>query len=85
MADETENHTIRLMQEMRGEMREMRGEMRDIREDLSAFRYEVNERFDETNLRIDGLSHLMVLLAGNVAGHADRIEALEEAAGLPQV
>ena len=85
MADETENHTIRLLQEMRGEMREMRGEMQSMRAEMHQRFAAVDERFDETNLRIDGLSHLMVLLAGNVAGHADRIEALEEAAGLPQV
>ena len=75
MAEDAENHTVRLLQEMRGEMREMRDEMR-------AGFAAVDERFDETDARLDGLTHLMVLLAANVAGHEDRIGALEEVTGI---
>ena len=73
MAEDADDHTIRLLKEMRGEMREMRSEMR-------AGFDAVDHRFDETNLRMDGMAHMMMLLAGNVAGHEERIEALEEAA-----
>lgn len=75
MADETENHTVHLLQELRSEMREMRQEMR-------AGFAAVDERLDDTNLRMDGMAHMMMLLAGNVAGHEERIDALEVATGI---
>ena len=56
MADEPENHTIRLLQEMRTEMR---------------------QGFDEVNLRMDGLTHILVTLAGHIHQHEQRIERLE--------
>ena len=78
MADDNENHTVYLLQEMRGEMQEMNAGLRDVRSDMSVFRGEVNERFDEVNLRMDGLTHMMALLAGNAASHEGRIEALKD-------
>ena len=56
MTDEPENHTIRLLQEMRAEMR---------------------KGFEDVNLRIDGLTHILVTLAGHIHQHDERIERLE--------
>ncbi len=56
MADETENHTIKLIQEMRAEMR---------------------ERFDDVGTRIDGLTHIMTLMAGHSHDLDERIGVLE--------
>ncbi|SIS64475.1 hypothetical protein [Paracoccus saliphilus] len=64
MSESTENHTLRLLQEMRKEMNEMRQEM--------------SERFDGVDTRIDGVTHILTLLAANKHSHDDRITALEE-------
>lgn len=56
MVDEPENHTIRLLKEMREEMR---------------------AEFANVNLRIDGLTHILTLLAGRSHDHEARIEKLE--------
>ncbi|PAU95029.1 hypothetical protein [Paracoccus salipaludis] len=56
MIDDPENHTIRLLQEMRAEMR---------------------KGFEDVNLRIDGLTHILVTLAGHIHQHDERIERLE--------
>ena len=57
MSETPENHTLRLLQEMRKEMQEMR-------EDLT--------------LRIDGITHIMTLLAGHYHTVEDRLSALED-------
>lgn len=57
MADEPENHTLRLLQEMRQEMR---------------------EGFDGVNARIDGLTHIVTLLAGYSHGLEKRLTRIEE-------
>lgn len=72
MADNTENHTIQLLREMRKEMKDGFAKV-DERFD------EVDERFDEVNLRIDGLTYIVTMLAGNMGGHDQRLEALETA------
>ena len=46
MAENTENHTIKLLQEMRQDMREFREEMR-------AFQSEVQSRFEAVDARFD--------------------------------
>jgi hypothetical protein len=56
MAEDADNHTIRLLQEMRKEMR---------------------DSFENVNIRIDGLTHILTLLAGNMAHHEERIDKLE--------
>jgi hypothetical protein len=56
MADDPENHTIRLLQEMRAEMR---------------------KGFEDVNLRMDGLTHILVTLAGHIHQHEERMERLE--------
>ncbi|NOX72466.1 MAG: hypothetical protein GXP03_02175 [Alphaproteobacteria bacterium] len=66
MSDKTENHTIKLLQEMRQE----------INERFDA----VSERFDDVDLRIDGLTHIMTLMAGHSHDLDERVERLEEVA-----
>ena len=58
MAEDTENHTIQLLREMRKEMK---------------------EGFNEVNLRIDGLTYITTMLAGNMGRHDQRIDELEAA------
>lgn len=71
MADDTENHTIKLLQEMRREMQDTRSEMRK--------RFDaVDERFDDVDTRIDGLTHIVTLLAANMGGHDARLDHLED-------
>ena len=57
MSDTPDNHTLRLLQEMRKEMKEMR-------EDLT--------------IRIDGITHIMTLLAGHYHTVEDRLSTLED-------
>ena len=57
MPDAPENHTIRLLQEMRAEMR---------------------KGFEDVNTRIDGLTHILTLLAAHSHTLDERIEKLEE-------
>jgi NifB/MoaA-like Fe-S oxidoreductase len=56
MAEEPENHTVRLLQEMRQEMR---------------------EQFDNLNTRVDGITHILTLLAGHTHHLDNRVTALE--------
>ena len=63
MANEPENHTIRLLQEMRAEMR--------------AEFARVREEFANVNLRLDGVTHILTLLAGRSHDHEQRIAKLE--------
>ncbi len=63
MAEEPENHTIRLLQELRAEQREMRAELGEMRADLTQ--------------RIDGNAILINMVAGLLSNHEDRISILE--------
>jgi len=65
MTDTPENHTIKLLQEIRGEMREQFAEMR--------------EQFDDVNTRIDGVTHILTLIAGHQYALEARVEAIEDA------
>ena len=78
MAENTENHTIKLLQEMRQDMREFREEIRDLKS-------EVRHRFDEVDIKIGGLTHMVMLLASNMGGHEQRIDALETTVGTLKV
>jgi hypothetical protein len=70
MADEPENYTIRLLRELRDEMR--------VEFAMIAKRFEkVDERFDDMGLRIDGLAHMLMLLAGRSHDREQRIAKLE--------
>jgi hypothetical protein len=64
MADEPENHTIRRLQEMREEMREGFAEM--------------GERLSGVAARLDGLTHIVRLLAGHSHGLEERLTRIEE-------
>ena len=63
MADEPENLTLRLLQEMREEVRELRDEMQDMRKDLTQ--------------RVNGITVMLSMLAGMVHDHEERVAALE--------
>ena len=56
MAENTESHTIKLLQEMRKEMR---------------------EGFGDVNTRIDGVTHILALMAGHSADLDRRVEDVE--------
>ena len=63
MADEPENLTLRLLQEIREEMREMRSDLSGQIKDLTQ--------------RVDGNTLTLNLIAGVVHDHEQRIETLE--------
>ncbi|MBD1206131.1 MAG: hypothetical protein H9533_18595 [Rhodobacteraceae bacterium] len=63
MSETPENHTVRLLQEMRKDMQDLRAEM--------------NAGFENVNIRMDGIAHILTFLAGNLAHHEDRISAIE--------
>lgn len=78
MADNAENHTIKLLQEMRKEMRE-RFDTVDERFDGVDERFDgVDGRFDGVDARIDGLTHILTLMAGHSRGLDARLTTLEE-------
>ena len=71
MSDDTENHTIKLLQEMRTEMR-------DIRSEIGTLRHEMHEEFDEVNTQIRGVTHMLTLVAAHGSTMDDRVTALED-------
>ena len=64
MSNKTENHTIKLLQEMRAEMKDR----------FNA----IDEKFSDLNLRLDGMSHIMTLMAGHSHDLDARVERLEK-------
>ena len=58
MADEPENLTLRILQEVREEMRQTREEMREMRSDLT-------ERMTDLTQRVDGNTLIHNLLPGS--------------------
>ena len=77
MTETPENHTIRLLQELRAEMREgfARIDQRFLAVDA---RFDaLEERFNEVDTRIDGLTYILTLLAGRAHDHEDRLSKLE--------
>lgn len=44
---------------------------------LQEMRAEMRKDFQDVNLRIDGLTHILVTLAGHIHQHHKRIERLE--------
>ncbi|SEK31964.1 hypothetical protein SAMN05443999_101204 [Roseovarius azorensis] len=70
MAGTPDNHTIKLLQEMRREMQEGF--------DAISGRFDgVDARFDEVDARIDGVAHIMTLMAGHSHDLDTRVEMLE--------
>ena len=74
MTEEPENHTIRLIQEMRAEMR---AEMRDMRVEMREGREKTEEAIRELSNRIDGNTLVFNMVAGLVHDHEQRISSLE--------
>lgn len=70
MAEDPENHTIKLLQEMR---REINGRFDKVDERFA----KIDDRFDEVDMRIDGLTYIVTMLAGNMGGHTERLDTLE--------
>lgn len=70
MVEEPENHTVRLLQEMRAEMREGRA-------DTQALRKEVREMREDLTNRIDGNTIILNMLAGLLHNHEERTTKLE--------
>jgi len=64
VSEEPENHTIRLLQQIREEIREQFQEVR--------------EQFQTVNARIDGVTHIMTLLAGHTYHLDERVTKLEK-------
>ena len=71
MTDEIENHTIRLLQEMRGQIEGLAAEVRS--------RFDaMEERFTDQGQRTDGNTLVFNLVAGVVHQHEERITDLEQ-------
>ena len=63
MAENTDNLTLKLLQEMRGDMKDMKTEMREMRSDL--------------NTRMDGITNVMMMIAAQGYTHGDRIDEFD--------
>lgn len=74
MADDFENHTLRLLQEMRSEMRDR---FAGIEQRFTG----VEQRLDGIEQRIDGNTLILNMLAGLIHDHEQRIEAVEAREG----
>ena len=70
MAEEVENHTLRLLQEMRAEMKGQGERLGGIAAEMA------DMRADLTN-RLDGNTLLLNLIAGMPHNHEERIQKLE--------
>ncbi len=74
MAEEPENLTLRILQELRGDMQALRRGQDDIRSDIQELRDEVKD----LTQRVDGNTLILNLVAGVVHDHEQRIERLEQ-------
>ena len=74
MADDPENHTVRLLQEMRAEMREMRTEVAGVRA-------EMREGFEDLTTRLNGNTLALNMMMGLLHNHEQRLEKLEATRG----
>jgi hypothetical protein len=77
MAEEPENHTIRLLRELRDEMRVEFAMVGKRFEKVDGRFDDMERRFDGVNQRIDGVTHILTLLAGRSHDHEERIATLE--------
>jgi len=68
--DNVENHTIRLLQEMRGEMAEFRQEFTGFKQEMTGFKAEMIEFRQETVRRFNVLEPAVVNLVGAVTAIA---------------
>ena len=81
MVEEPENHTIRLLRELRDEIRVEFAMIAKRFEKVDQRFDEVEHRFDDMGLRIDGLAHMLMLPAGRSHDHEERISKLESGDG----
>lgn len=70
MAEETDNLTIRLLQELRSDLRELRGEVTNMRAEMTEMRTDLTQR-------VEGNTLVFNLVAGVVHDHERRIGELE--------
>jgi len=88
MAEEPENHTLRLLQEIRSEMRrgfdEMKGELATVRGELKSFREDVAAADAENAKILETITHdiadlktIFVDLQARVVRNEKRIKTLE--------
>ena len=70
MPKEAENHTLRLLQEMREENREFYNTMQ-------AFREETGERLDGLEAAVSGLAYIVAQGRGEFESLQDRVERIE--------
>ncbi len=68
--DNVESHTIRLLQEMRGEMAEFRQEFTGFKQEMTGFKAEMIEFRQETERRFNVLEPAVVNLVGAVTAIA---------------
>jgi archaellum component FlaC len=78
MSDKTENHTIKLLQEMRQEINARFNEVNERFDQIDRRFDEVYERFDGVDARIDGVTHIVTLMASHSNNLDERVERLEE-------
>ena len=83
MNDEPENHTLRLLQEMRNENRQFRGNMQDFHAEMRDFRREVGERLDRIESVFAGLSFLHADERGEIEAMKTRLDRIEKRLDLP--
>lgn len=75
MPNDTENHTLRLLREMREENQTFHDEMR-------AFRQDTGERLDSLEAAVSGLAYIVVQGQGEFQALEARVERLENKLGL---
>ena len=70
MADEPENLTLRILQELRADMGELQSEVREMRADLSG-------QISELSTGLNGNTVILSSIAGMCFDHEERITKLE--------
>jgi len=79
MPDEIENHTLRILKEMREEIHKR---FDKIETDMSAFRNETNERLDRIESVFSGLAYLQADQRGQIEAMESRLNRIEDQLGL---
>ncbi len=74
MAEEPENLTLRLLQEIRGDMHALKQGQESLRTKIDELRTDLTQR-------IDGNTLILNLLAGGLHEHEHRIRKLEQPTG----
>jgi uncharacterized coiled-coil protein SlyX len=76
MADGVENHTLRLLQEMRTEMRQGFGEMREGFRCVDERFMAVDQRLDKVEQRLDGLESRVHTVEGSLVKVIDSVTGI---------